>query len=278
MKYRISARRIAAIKQSVRVVLLIASTLVPSWGQNQNSCTNLKNLINRVYNFKPSKLSPAEQKTKSAEMDKVWDAVRANPTELLPCLRAAIGEPQADPWFRFDGSRLLVEIDPSPTSKATQVKNWMSADLDDVDLRSWVETLTYRGTEGFDVSEGGRRWLEYSKAKYFVPEHAFEVGPAEGALFIFGSMDEAQATPALLKVLEQRGHPGREPALWVLMNQATTESLRALKELDPTGFSPQARGSLRALLSGPTLIKSRSNPKLTREDLLRVFEAAAKMD
>lgn len=51
-------------------------------------------------------------------MDSLWDTVRANPGELLPCLRAALADPKTDPWFRFDGSNLLVTIDPSPESKA----------------------------------------------------------------------------------------------------------------------------------------------------------------
>lgn len=247
--------------------------------QHQDPCIHFRNLVKKIYNFKPSRLSDDEKKAKGAEMDKVWEAVKADREELPPCLRSALEDPEADPWFRIDGSGLLVDVDPSPDSKAVQAKYWSSADLADMHLQIWVQTLAERGTEGFDVSEGGRRWLEYPKANYFLPIHGmFEVKAFQGALFIFGSMDEAQATPALVRIVNQLDHPGRENALQILMSQATPESLRALKEVDPSRFSETARKSLRALLERPALIRPSSRPRVSRGEFLRVFEGVTKID
>ncbi len=35
----------------------------------------------------------------------------------------------------------------------------MKVDLDDTNPDVWVQTLALRGVEGFDVAEGGARWL-----------------------------------------------------------------------------------------------------------------------
>lgn len=261
------------MKYIFTITLLIISSATIACGQAKESCDSFQALIKSTYNFKPSKLSDAERDTKVAAMDKVWDLVKANPKELLPCLRAALKSPDADQWFRFDGSNLLVELDPSRESKALQVRNYTHADLDDVHLKVWVETLARLGTEGFDVSEAGERWLKYPQARYFLPRHgAYEVKTFQGAHFIYGSMDEAQATPALLKVVLQANHPGREHALWILMSQATPESLRALKQIDASAFSEKARNSLRALLYSPELIKARTQPKTSREQFLAAFQ------
>jgi len=212
-------------------------------------------------------------------MDKVWEAAKANPIQLAPCLRAAIAEADADSWLRLDGSNLLVQVDPSPASKELQVSAYTAADFADVDPRSFVETMAARGEEGFNVSKAAVRWLADPKAKYYLPEHGgFEVRAVQGALFIFASMDEQQAGPALMTIVSQLDHPGREIALWVLMSQATPESLRALRDVDTKGLSPQALSSLKALLQGPDLIQPAPKPQVSRKEFLRVFEAAIHTD
>lgn len=241
--------------------------------QMKDSCANFQMQIKETYNFKPSRLSEAERDAKTTAMDKVWNIAKAKPKELLPCLRLALASSKADQWFLFDGSNLLVELDPSSESKAVQLRNYMLVDLDDVHLQVWVETLAQRGTEGFDVSEGGNRWLTYPKAQYFLTRHgAYEVKAFQGALFIYGSMDESKATPALLKIINQPNHTGREDALWILLSQATPQSLRALKQIDASAFSEKAQKSLRTFLNSPELVTPRAKPKTSREDFLGAFQ------
>jgi hypothetical protein len=248
--------------------------LLPAvFAQDNDACSSFRQAIESTYNFKPSKLTNSEQAIKSAAMDRFWQMTKADAGRLLPCLRVALQDRNADKWFRFDASSLLVEIDPSPASKAVQVSSYTYADLDDVDLRTWVRVLASLGVEGFDVSEAGSRWLDYPKASYFLPEHgAYEVETFQGALFLFGSMDESQATPALLKILAQASHPHREFALELLMAQATPEALRALKQLDTSQFSAATRDRIRRLLIGPKLLKPRLRPKTKREEFIQAFQ------
>lgn len=261
------------MKPILTAVLLIAALPLFAFAQENTSCARFQDLIKATYNFKPSKLTESERSHKSLAMDKVWNMAIAKPKELLPCLRASLNNPDTDPWFLFDGSNLLVELDPSHESKTLQVRNYSKVDLDDVNLQIWVELLARRGFEGFDVSEAGNRWLSHPLASYILPIHGlFQVKAFEGALFIFGSMDEAQATPALLKIVSQTSHSGRENALWILMKQATPESLRALKQVNTSGFSEKARFSLRALLNSPELVEPRAQPKTTRKEFLHAFQ------
>jgi hypothetical protein len=63
------------------------------------NCDELKKLIDKTYNFKPSKLTEVEKTAKSAEMDLVWNKVKANQKELLPCLREAMDARTDDGFF-----------------------------------------------------------------------------------------------------------------------------------------------------------------------------------
>lgn len=257
------------------VLLLTFSFAV--FGQAKNPCADFDQTIKTTYNFRPSLLaSDSARDKRSASMDKVWEAVKANKDALLPCLRQNLEAANADRWFLFDGSNLLVTLDPSEASKKLQIKNYALANLEDVDLRVWVTTLVRRGLEGFDVSAPGERWLSRPNARYYLPEHgAFEVNVVAGALFIFGSMEEALATPALIRVVNQPNHPGRQVALAILLAQNTPESLRFLKELNDSSFTAKTLKIVREGLSRPDLFEPRAKPKTNRKEFIDAFEAFA---
>src|SRR6185503_1105730 len=82
----------------------------------QPDCKEFQNLIEKTYTFKPTKLTADQQTAKSAEMDVVWEKVKAD-KKLLPCLTAALESPTANAFFRFDGSTLLYSLDKSDETK-----------------------------------------------------------------------------------------------------------------------------------------------------------------
>lgn len=259
--------------------LILVSTFVIAFfslanGQTNASCAEFNNLIKSTYNFRPALLKNNEREQKSAAMEKVWQAVKAKQAELLPCLVNALEDPKADPWFLFDGSNLLVSLDPSDAAKKLQIKNYAATNLEDVDHRVWVTTLVRRGLEDYDVSAAGDRWLANAKGGYFVPEHGmFAVSPYYAAVFLFGSMDEKFATPALIKVAEDRNHLGREGALGILIDQQTPESRRFLKQVDLLTVSPYLRKLIRDELERPKMFTPRAQPKTTRQAFLNAFQA-----
>ena len=258
---------------TIAIVTQLASALNFPLVEQADTCAEFKQLVQATYGFKPSRLKESERTAKSTAMDHFWTQVKSRPKETLPCLRTALNDPNADKWFLFDASNLLVDLDPSSESKIVQVRGHAAVGLDDVDLHVWVTMLSRRGFEGFDVSEPGARWLTYPSAKYFLPEHgAYEVKTSEGALFIFASMDESQATPALVKIASQPNHPGRELALRILMDQATPESLGALRQFVGVAVSKATQARLRQLLTGSDLLKPRLKPKTTREEFVRAFQ------
>jgi hypothetical protein len=267
----------AAVAACLIALAAVTLSLAPGARAAQNPCGEFDRAVKATYNFKPSRLKDeAESDAKSAAMDRFWERVKADKASLLPCLRNALRDPQSDPWFRFDGSNLLVSLDPSPASKAEQVRQYTAADLADVNLQVWVSTLARLGAEGFDVSEAGARWLALPKAEYYLHQHgAFKVDRLLGAIFIYGGMDEAQATPALLKIADAPDHPGREIALSLLLMQATPEAFRGLKGLNPAGLSADTRAGLRRQLENPKMITPREKPKTSREQFLKAFGEAA---
>jgi hypothetical protein len=236
-------------------------------------CDSFQNTIRNTYNFNPAHMNDAEIKLQSEKLDVFWNKVRQSRATLLPCLRKALKEDSSGSFFAIDGSMLLVDVDPSGASKALQVRKFTEANLDGTDLEYWVKTMARRGVEGFDTSAAGAKWLAYPKAKYNLAMHGgFPVNSFLGAVFIFGSMDEDLATPALLRIVNNVAHPHRDDALAILMSQATPASFRALKQVNTAGFPAGTDKSVRELLENPNLLKPRLRPKLTREEQLIAFQ------
>ncbi|HKO58382.1 MAG TPA: hypothetical protein VJ276_21130 [Thermoanaerobaculia bacterium] len=237
-------------------------------------CAQFDMQLAHTYGFRPSQLDAAAQKRKSAELDAVWSAVNRNPAVLVPCLEAALSRPTDDGFFLMDGSQLLVTVDSSPKAKQLLLHALERVPLDEVDLRSWVESAAKLGLDGLDTSTLGRRWLAYPKADYYLAGHgAYHVDRENGAMFLFGALDERFATPALIELARTARGEQKEIAVWLLMSQATPEALQALAQLDLGGLSDKAVRSVKALLAEPALIEPRKPPQTSREQFVSAFTA-----
>jgi hypothetical protein len=257
---------------------IVRTGLTQTGGPNPDSCAQFQQALRKTYGFSPSKLDKKEQAEKSQLMDGVWNQVKKH-ADLIPCLERAVDAERQDWWFVFDASQLLDSVAPSPESKRRLLLALTRVSLDDVDLRTWVELAATLGIEGLDTSELGRRWLTYPKARYWLPEHgAYEVTHENGALFIFGSLDEQFATPALIALTRSESGSTREIAVWLLMTQATPEAVQALATLDRGGLSQSALANLDVLLGHPTLITPRKPPKTSREQFRSAFDSFLKGD
>ena len=141
-------------------------------------------------------------------------------------------------------------------------------------LRTLVKFASSLGADGFDTSALGKRWLSYPKAEYFLPEHgAYRVDRENGAMFIFGSLDERFATPVLTALSQSTNPEQKEIATSLLMSQATPEALAAVAAMNPEGLSSKAAASRKALLQNPGLIEPRDTPKTTRSQFRAAFAA-----
>jgi hypothetical protein len=257
-----------------RAALLVLTARVVCLAQG-GTCTELSSAVQSTYNFKPSKLTGAQQKKKSAEMDKVWNLVEANPSEMVSCLITEMEQPGADKWFLFYAGSLLAKLDHSPRTNRLILRGCELVDLDDVALEDWVHRLTALALQDIDISGAAERWMRHNHASYFVPLHSFTARRPEGAFFLYGSMAEALAAPALLKIASDPAHPQRELALSLLGNLATSEADAAFRSVDLSGFPSQVRTAARSVIANRPIFERRDPPKSTREEILAILRSGA---
>lgn len=166
-----------------------------------------------------------------------------------------------------------MEIAPTEASKRLQTRLWSEVDFEDIDGRYWLTQLCLRASEGFDVSRAAERWI-LSGELAFIPQHALQIGPFEGALFLFGSMDESLATPALARLANDTDHPARGMGITLLILQGTPDAWRAIGKLDLETVPVAAREPLMQLRNEvPLPSPSEWEQRVTRADLLDELRA-----
>lgn len=238
------------------------------------NCVEFQKLIDKTYEFKPSKLNTAQKTAKSTEMDIVWEKVKADQKRFLPCLISALQSSTANSFFRFDGSTLLFSLDSSESSKRLLIESYAKSELEDIDPRNWIAYILRFGFEGLDTTAAGDTWLRAKDPRFYLPQHGtLPVDKSVGALAIYGSMDEKFAAPALLEIAKRLDHPGREIAVDLLLKLVTDEAFEGLATLDTTSLSEKSRVSVKKALVNPTFIERRSGtPKISRPEYLKAFQ------
>ncbi len=255
-----------------RAALLALATRLVCLAQG-GACAELHSLVQTTYNFKPSQLRASEQKDKSVEMGRVWNLVHSRPAEMLPCLIGEMERPGADGWFLFDAGSLLGKLEHSARANRLILQGCVAVDLDDVALEDWVQRLTALALEDVDISAAASRWMRYDHASFAEPQHAFTAGRPEGAFFLYGSMNEALAAPALLKIASDPAHPERELALSLLAKLATPEADAAFRSVDLSGLPAQVQASARSAMANRPVFERRTPPKSTRQEVVTVLQA-----
>jgi hypothetical protein len=237
-------------------------------------CEEFHRLVTQTYDFKPTKLTEAQRSAKSAEMDKVWQSVKTDKEQLIPCLKAELRADGANKFFLFDGATLLASLEDSDESKRLLIQSFARADLEDMVLQNWIAPILRYALEGYDVSPAGDAWLRAKEPKYFLPQHGtLAVNKEIGALGIFGSMDETIAVRGLERIVADPAHPGREIAVQLLARIGTEESNEVLSKIDLKNVSSKTSVLVQRSSKFESSVSPREgSPKVTRDEYLAAFD------
>jgi len=149
----------------IRLTILFLHITTLSFGQS------LKVEIDNIYNFKPSKMTDAEQEKKFPSLDKFWDKIKADTTLYLPSLRFELNEPNHNPYFYYDGAGLLLSLSKTNFDKKLAVIAITKCDLDDISQKLYVITLNKLSNEGIDVTNAAIKILADPNFSFFIPQH-----------------------------------------------------------------------------------------------------------
>jgi hypothetical protein len=91
-------------------------------------------------------------------------------------------------------------------------------------------------------------------------------------------MPESLSTPALVAVVGDVHHPGRETAFWLLSKEATPAARAALVTDSGAPMSENNRKQIREFLTHPPMLTPSAHPVITRAEFVAAFEAIRQTD
>ncbi len=130
--------------------------------------------VNSIYNFKPAKLSDANQTIKSGQLDKFWAKVKSDTTIYLPQLRVELMAPAHNPYFYFDGSELLLSLSKTHHDEQLAADAIAKCSLDDISQREYVRVLNQLAADSINVTNAAVKILHDPKFSFYLPEHAMK--------------------------------------------------------------------------------------------------------
>lgn len=193
-------------------------------------CDEIRNTKAKVYGYHLAQLNEQQIDAKSKELDAFWKQVQGAGAEGVTCIRGLLAEEKTDHIFQVDAAQMLFPADKSPETLQLIRDALAQADFQESDPADYLELGLELSKAGVDVAPLGAKLLLYPNATIHISEHSLDLDSDSAALFLYGSMDPARASNALIELLKAPEAFVRSAAAHLLAEQMTEESFRALSK------------------------------------------------
>jgi hypothetical protein len=222
--------------------LIFAALLFPAFAVAQvaDNATEFHSRIVALYSFDPHKLTKDEMQTKSAELDKFWDAAKKEPEKTLPLLRAELKDIQNPPFFAYDGSKLLLSLSENPADQQLALKCLPRADLKGVQGTDYLTTVHRLAAKGYDSTQAALRILDYPDFSAFIAQHSLKLEQHGSLIYMLAPMEESRYLGPLMARLDTESDLKSQKSILMALWYAATPEAKARMERFSTDQSKPA--------------------------------------
>ena len=241
-----------------------------------STCDALREAKAKTYPYHIAQLNEQQIDAKSKELDAFWKQVEAAGPAGVTCIRDLLAEEKTDHVFQFDAASMLFPADHSSETLTLIRDSLEQADFQDSDPANYLSLALQLGQAGVDIRPLGAKLLLFPNATIHISEHDLDLDSDTAALFLYGSIDPAQATAGLIQLLQASQPFVREAAAHLLAEQMTEDSFRALSKWDGLSQIQEEfrRNDIQAIMKfQPIKPADYGTPKFTREQILDTIAA-----
>jgi hypothetical protein len=199
------------------------------------SCDAIRADKAKVYGYRLAQMNEAQIEAKSTELDAFWKQVQVAGPDGVTCIRGLLAEEKTDHVFQVDAASMLFPVDQSPETLQLIRDALAQADFQESDPANYLELAMELSQAGVDVSALAAKFLLYPNATIHISEHALDLDSDTAALFLYGSMDPAQAGKALIAQLQAPELFVRSAAAHLLAEEMTDVSFRTMSKWNGIG-------------------------------------------
>jgi len=196
----------------LRTLLLLTFITFSSYVLGQS----LKAEIDSIYNFKPSKLSKAEQQAKFPAMDKLFNKIKNDTTQYLPLLRNELSNPGHNPYFYYDGCTLLLSLSHKLSDKNLIATTIVKADLEDLNREMYTRMLNQLANDGVNITTAALKILKDDKFSFFIPQHAFTFSQGYALAYLLLPQNNTSYIDSLISIFKDSSPVAQKSILMTL--------------------------------------------------------------
>jgi len=238
------------------------------------SCADLRAQKEKVYGFHLTQLNEAQIDTKSKEIDAYWKQLQSAGPDGVSCLKEMLSAEKTDHIFQFDAASFLFQLDKSPESLSLVKDAIVQTDFQETDPANYLSLALELGQRGANIQSLAARLLLFPNAIIHISEHSLDLDSDTAALFLYGSMDSAKASKALIAQLQAQEPFVRAAAAHLLAEEMTEEALRTLSTWGGLADVKEdyRRNDIQSVITyqAPNPAEF-ANPKWTREQVLQII-------
>ena len=204
----------------------------PGQGQAPYNQSSLHARVVALYGFHPARVSDAERKAKSAEMDAFWKEMTAQPEVSLPLLRAELRNPDNPTFFYADGTQLLLTLSHAKEDEELCAQVLPRVDLLDTQPTEYFRIVHQLAAEDVDVSAAALHSLDDAHFQVSVPQHAMTLDRQEALMYMLLAMrPELWTKPAVSRLAMEKDTQARIALVFALFYAQTDEADAALRSI-----------------------------------------------
>jgi hypothetical protein len=238
--------------------LLIFSLLLCSAAAAQQSAPSAADFhseIRTLYDFHPPALTAAQRTEKSAAMDKLWAAAKAQPAVYIPRLRQELADSTNPSFFFFDGSQLLASLSHDPADLKIVSAALARVDLQDPAPSAYFYFVHDLAVQKNDTTAAAFNILSDPKFQVNVPQHAMLLTQNYCLIYMLLPTDQKFWLQPAIDRLRQEKDPTAQQSLLLLIWYAQT----AASDQAISGFARDFAQPQTAIAYAKGLIERQSN-------------------
>lgn len=214
------------LTSSLSILLLCLASAAATGAQDPFSPQNFEAHVRTLYDFSPHQQSEEALKQKSAEMDKFWHAVKANPKHYLPRLRTALRTQGYPSFFYYDGAKLLLSLSKRDTDAAIALGAIPHVDMRDVQHTDYLITVHALAVRGLDTTTAALHVLDAPNFRATIAQHALTLGQDYALALMLLPTKEQYYEQRILDRARIERDPKRLKSLLLMLWYLDTEAAR----------------------------------------------------
>ncbi len=172
--------------------------------------------IRAIYSFSPHQLTTQQIDDKSKVLDGLWARAKSQKDIYIPVLRSELARAEAQPFFLYDGSMLLLTLSDAALDRRTALSAISRCDLRDVQHTDYFRQVHRLATLGEDTTEAALHILVEPQFTAFIPQHALTLGQNYALIYMVFPLDPALWEPPVLGRLRVETEPTAQKSLLLL--------------------------------------------------------------